>query len=142
MNSVYAVHTNLPVLPCFFLLVLSANLFASGSHDGMILLWSTNTLSAMKMFQSVDPVPQQVTKEVSGPSLVHTADTNIRQILAIGEVCCYIADFVPRILPSTLTSPSKFQGVVQGKWFLACGHVRALHCFHSSLYILHSTIEQ
>ena len=41
----------------------------------------------MKMFQSVDAVSQPVVRDNSGPSLVQTADTSIRQILAIGEVC-------------------------------------------------------
>ena len=62
----------------------TANFFASGSRDGMILLWSTNSLSAMKMFNSTDTLSQPI---MSGPSLVQAAETNIRQILAIGEVC-------------------------------------------------------
>ena len=65
--------------------IYAANLFASGSCDGVILLWSTNSLSAMKMFHSADTISQPI-KDTSGPSLLHASDTTIRQILAIGEV--------------------------------------------------------
>ena len=67
-------------------IIVTANFFASGSRDGVILLWSTNSLSAMKMFNSADTISQPVLKDISGPSFVQAADTNIRQILAIGEV--------------------------------------------------------
>lgn len=53
---------------------ISINFFASGSYDGVILLWSTNTLSAIKIFHCLNPSPV-----VCGPS------TMIRHILVIGE---------------------------------------------------------
>ena len=65
------------------------NFFASGSRDGVILLWSTNSLSAMKMFNGADSISLPVVKDNSLPSTTQAVDTSIRQILAIGEVCVY-----------------------------------------------------
>ena len=62
----------------------SANLFASGSRDGVILLWSTNTLSAMKMFQCVD---QPLPRELSSPTPLTSSPLSVvRDIAVVGEV--------------------------------------------------------
>ena len=89
---------------CVFVLIYAANLFASGSRDGVILLWSTNSLSAMKMFHSVDTISQPI-KDTSGPSLLLVPDTTIRQILAVGEVCKIIfsKSIISCLTPNDLT---------------------------------------
>ena len=52
-----------------------------------------------------------------------------------------LADLVPRMLPSTLTSPSKFQGVVRwGSGFWPVATSERLHSFHSSLKYLYYII--
>lgn len=73
----------------------SANLFASGSRDGVILLWSTNTLSAIKMFQCVDqPLPRELTPPTAPPTTAAAAvaaamagpTSVVRDIAVVGEV--------------------------------------------------------
>lgn len=81
----------------------------------------------MKMFQSVDPVSQPATKEISGPSIIQTTDTNIRQILAIGEVSSYVHYMYPR--PQYLQWPLKAN--MGGFWPVATS--KLLYCPHSYL---------
>lgn len=63
---------------------ISGNFFASGSQDGVILLWSTNTLNAMKMFDcSRQMTVAPPTKEPG--SVVPQNCTEIRNIIVVAE---------------------------------------------------------
>ena len=70
------------------LLHLAANLFASGSHDGVVLLWSTSSLSAMKMFNCADGLPKEVVQSTGppNPNSPMASLVEIKHILVIGEV--------------------------------------------------------
>ena len=67
------------------------NFFASGSRDGVILLWSTNTLSAMKMF-SCGEISLTGSLKESHPPLT-TLTSQIKHILAIGEVSVIVREY-------------------------------------------------
>ena len=70
------------------------NLFASGSVDGVVILWSTNTLNAMKMFMCAESIPREVggggpaaaAAPLTSSLKLSKSNTDIRQIMAIGEV--------------------------------------------------------
>lgn len=62
-----------------------ANLFASGSRDGVVLLWSTSSLSAMKMFNCADGMPREIVQSIGTLSTTSPL-TEIKHILVIGEV--------------------------------------------------------
>ena len=75
--------------------IFTANFFASGSKDGMILLWSTNTLNPMKMFQCAGSASfTQSLREPMPSSVVHV-ESEINSILALSEVCvCMIVHII------------------------------------------------
>ncbi|XP_064390795.1 WD repeat-containing protein 41-like isoform X2 [Halichondria panicea] len=68
-----------------FLTTVSQTFFASGSRDGVILLWSTNSLSAMKIINCVEPCLTSSLRESQYPSM------QIRHIMAIGERYIFVA---------------------------------------------------
>lgn len=72
--------------------MFAVNMFASGSWDGAIILWSTNSLNALKMFQCAEGMPRELTPILPVAAQTTAAastrnSTEIRHIIAIGEVC-------------------------------------------------------
>ena len=95
-----------------------ANLFASGSCDGVVLLWSTSSLSAMKMFHCVEGMPKELPLPVVGqsalsPSASATSLTEIKHILVIGEVmwCAMTYRFSCPSLPPSLPQRYLFAAI-------------------------------